>query len=66
MTAAELARSMERIHGSPFIKIGDIARMVGDCTTSRVKRNYLQGLESFNGHYFIPEVAERIKERMTV
>lgn len=66
MTTKELARSMERINGSPFIKIGEIARMVGDRTTSRVKRNYLQGLESFNGRYFIPEVAERIKERMTI
>lgn len=66
MTAKELARSMERINGSPFIKIGEIARMVGDQTTSRVKRNYLEGLENFNGRYYIPEVAERIKERMTV
>ena len=66
MTATDIARSMERITGSPFIKIGEIARMVGDNKTTRVKRNYLQGLQSFNGHYFIPEVAQRIKERMTV
>ena len=66
MTTKELSRAMERITGSPFIKIGEISKMVGDTKTTRVKKTYLEGLESFNGRYFIPEVAERIKEKMTV
>jgi len=66
MTANQIARSMERINDSPFIKLKDIARMVGDSNTQKVKRTYLDGLQNLNGRYFVPEVAERIKERMTV
>lgn len=66
MTAKELGRCMEKINNSPFIKLKDIARMVGDSNAQRVKRTYLNGLQNFNGRYFVPEVAERIKERMTV
>lgn len=66
MTKTELARAMERTYGSPFIKLARICDMVGDSNHGRVKRTYLTGLKQIKGRYFIPEVAERIVERMTV
>lgn len=66
MTKTELARAMERNYGSPFIKLARICDMVGDSNASRVRRTYLSGLKQIKGRYFIPEVAERIVEKMTV
>lgn len=66
MTKSELARSMQQIYGSPFIKLSRIADMVGDSNTQRVKREYLSGLKQIKGRYYIPEVAERIIEKMQV
>lgn len=64
MTKGELERLMLKIYGSPFIKLARISELVGDSNPQRVKQNYLSGLQSFNGRYFIPEVAERIAQNM--
>ena len=66
MTKSELAKSMQQVYGSPLIKLARIADMVGDSNTQRVKRKYLTGLKQINGRYFIPEVAERIIEKMKI
>lgn len=62
MTKTELAKAMTQANGGPFIKLARIADMVGDSNITRVRQKYLLGLERINGRYFIPEVAERLKE----
>ena len=57
MTKTELAKAM------PLIRLARIADMVGDSNPQRVKQKYLLGLERINGRYFVPEVAERLKEK---
>lgn len=66
MTKTELAKAMTQANGGPFIKLARIADMVGDSNPQRVKQKYLLGLERINGMYFIPEVAERLKEKAIV
>lgn len=66
MTATDIAKELTKANGGPFIKVGVLAKFVGDSNRGRVKKKYLEGLQQFNGNYFIPEVAERIKEHMTV
>lgn len=63
MTKTELAKAMIQANGGPFIKLARIADMVGDSNITRVRQKYLLGLERINGRYFIPEVAERLKEK---
>jgi hypothetical protein len=55
---------MIQIQGGPLIKLARIAEMVGDTNTQRVKRDYLEGLKQVRNRYFIPEVAERICQKM--
>ena len=66
MTKTELAKAMTQANGGPLIKLSRIAEMVGDSNSHRVKQKYLLGLERINGRYFIPEVAERLKEKAVV
>lgn len=66
MTANEIAKAIEKTAGGPFIKAKKVAEIVGDKNVSRVKHTYLDGLQHFDGRYFVPEVAERIKGRMTI
>lgn len=52
--------------GNPLIKLKKIAEIVGDKNPQRVKRKYLLDLQKINGAYFVPDVAERLKEHATL
>ena len=63
MTATQLKNEILKANGgSPFIKIGKICEILGDKDRHRVKKKYLDGLQKIGMCYFVPEVAERLKE----
>ena len=67
MTKTELAREITRANGgSPLIKLSKIAEFVGDKNAQRVKRTYLEGLETIGKLYFVPEVAEALKRNAKI
>ena len=67
MTKTELAKEITRANGgSPLIKLSKIAELVGDSNTQRVKKTYLDGLETIGKCYFVPEVAEALKGKARV
>ena len=67
MTKTELAKEITRANGgNPLIKLSKIAEIVGDKNTQRVKRTYLEGLETIGKRYFVPEVAEALKRKAKV
>lgn len=67
ITATQLKNEILKANGgSPLIKIGKICEIIGDTDRHRVKQTYLQGLQKIGSCYFVPEVAERLKERATL
>ena len=67
MTKTELAKEITRANGgSPLIKLSKIAELVGDKNAQRVKRTYLDGLETIGKCYFVPEVAEALKSKAKI
>ena len=66
MTKTDLVRSMERQEGASFITKTRLAKFIGAKRAETVGR-YVEGLQVLNKkYYFIPEVAERIVDKMTV
>ena len=65
MTTKEIEIALERANGGPFIKVSTLAQFLGDSNLSRVRKKYLCGLQRISGRYFVPEVAQRIKEHVT-
>lgn len=63
MTRTEIATELRRLSGGGLITTKEICRFVRDSNTYRVRKRYLSGLESCNGHYLVTDVAKRIQER---
>lgn len=68
MTATDIKKELYAITGSkrPFITAAEVCEAVGDKNAGRVKKKYLDGLEKVGKGYFIPEVAQRLKNAATV
>ena len=67
MTAKEITRELYGLTGKrPFITVRELCTVVGDSNPYRVKKKYLDGLEKVGKGYFVPEVAERLKEAAVV
>jgi hypothetical protein len=65
MTKAEISKALRVSAGSQaFITATQLARVLGQKNSYRVKKKYLEGLEHVNGLYFIPEVSGRIMEEV--
>ena len=62
MTRSEIASELRKISGGGLITTKEVCRFVRDSNSYRVKKRYLAGLESCNGHYLVTDVAKRIKE----
>lgn len=67
MTVTDIKKELYVFTGKrPFITAAEVCVVVGDSNKSRVKKKYLEGLEKVGKGYFIPEVAERLKNSATV
>ena len=63
MTRCEIEKSLLRVTGGvPIIKLAEVSRGVRDSNKDRVKKKYLLGLEKIGAGYFVPEVAQRLKD----
>ena len=63
MTRGEIASELRRISGGGLITLKEVSAFVRDSNTARVRKMYLSGLESCQGHYLVSDVARRIKEK---
>lgn len=52
------------VHGAGVITAGQLADFLGLKNVSRVKAEYLDGLEHINNRYFISDVAERLQKEI--
>lgn len=68
MTRGEIAADLRRHTGGGMITPGQLTAWLGMAsnTSWRVSAKYLKGLEHVGNRYFIPEVADRIKNEMEV
>ena len=62
MTRTEIAAELRKLSGGGLITPKEVSKFVRDSNTYRVKKRYLEGLESCRGHYLVTDVARRIKE----
>lgn len=63
MTRSEIEKSLLKVTGGvPIIKLAEVSRVVRDTNKDRVKKKYLLGLERIGAGYFVPEVAQRLKD----
>ena len=63
MTRSEIAAELRKMSGGGLITLREVCRFVRDSNTYRVRKQYLSGLESCNGHYLVSDVAKRISEK---
>ena len=64
MERQELIRAMMKsVDGASFITATQVMRFLGVKNSSRVKTDYLQGLEHVGTLYFIPDVVGRITQK---
>lgn len=66
MTRTEIAAELRKLSGGGLITPKEVSRFVRDSNTYRVRKKYLDGLESCNGHYLVTDVARRIKENAKI
>ena len=60
MTRSDLYTLLRRhVHGAGVITAGQLAGFLGYKNVSRVRSEYLDGLEHINNRYFIADVAKR-------
>lgn len=65
MTRSDLYTLLRRhVHGAGVITAGQLAAFLGLKNVSRVKAEYLDGLEHINNRYFIADVAKRSQGRV--
>ena len=63
MTRSEIEKSLLKVTGGvPIIKLAEVSMVVRDTNKDRVKKKYLLGLERIGSGYFVPEVAQRLKD----
>ena len=63
MTKTEIQKELLRYTGgSPIIRLSEVCGVVRDKNQHRVKQKYLVGLEKIGGGFFVPEVAQRLKD----
>ena len=63
MTRSEIEKSLLKVTGGvPIIKLAEVSMVVRDTNKDRVKKKYLLGLEKIGAEYFVPEVAQRLKD----
>ena len=61
MTRTKMIKSLMRFTGAGTIRLGEVAKFLGDGNPDRVKKKYLQGLEKIHGgRYLIDDVADRL------
>lgn len=67
MLKQEIVRRFERdTNGQAFVTVAQLARLMGRRDQGKLKKAYLSGLEAIDGkYYFIPDVAQVLKERCT-
>ena len=62
VTATEIKKELYILTNKrPFITAAEVCMVVGDSNAGRVKKKYLEGLEKVGKGYFVPEVAQRLK-----
>lgn len=65
MTRSDLYTLLRRhVHGAGVITAGQLADFLGLKNISRVRAEYLDGLEHINNRYFISDVAKRLQKEV--
>ncbi len=65
MNRQELYAELRRhVRGAGTITPGQFASFMGLKNVSRVKAQYLDGLDHINGRYFIADVAKRLQQEV--
>lgn len=62
MTKVELIHQLQTTTGASFITCTELCKFLGKQNQSRVKREYLYGLDRIGKAYFIPDVAQRLMD----
>ena len=62
MERRELIADMKKTVGSSFITLTEIGKYIHQTNLTRVKKEYLIGLERLGKRYFIPDVVTRLME----
>ena len=63
MTRSEITAELRRMSGGGLITLKEVCRFVRDSNTYRVRKKYLDGLESCGGYYLVTDVAGAIKKK---
>ena len=65
MTRTALYDALRRhVRGAGVITAGQLADFLGLKNVSRVRAEYLEGLENIKGRYFIADVAKRLQKEV--
>ena len=65
MTRSDMyALLRHHVHGAGVITAGQLADFLGLKNVSRVRAEYLEGLENIKGRYFIADVAKRLQKEV--
>ena len=52
------------VHGAGVITASELAAFLGLKNVSRVRAEYLEGLENIKGRYFIADVAKKLQKKV--
>lgn len=65
MTRTEMYNLLrQHAHGAATITAPEVAGFLGYKNVSRVRAEYLDGLDRINGRYFIADVAKRLQQEV--
>ena len=66
MTRTAITENLRHhVHGAGVITASELAAFLGLKNVSRVRAEYLDGLEHIKGRYFIADVAKRLQKEVT-